>query len=56
MFFTLSQIVGMTGLGLKEALALDVGLTLVYAAYAYVFHVVFDLVRPMVPRAPSPTL
>ena len=55
MFFTLPLILGMTGLGLKEALALDVGLTLFYAAYAYIFHLVFDMVRPMTPRMPPPT-
>jgi uncharacterized membrane protein len=51
MLVTLPLIVAMTGLGIKEALALDVGLTLFYAAYAYVFHLVFDLVRPMAQRA-----
>lgn len=31
------------------ALAVDLALTLVYSAYAYVFHLVYDRLRPVVP-------
>jgi uncharacterized membrane protein len=37
------------GFGWWEAVLVDIGLTLFYAAYAYGFHVVFDKLRPMRP-------
>jgi uncharacterized membrane protein/S-adenosylmethionine/arginine decarboxylase-like enzyme len=40
------------GYGLWDALLIDIGLTLAYAAYAYVYHQVFDLLRPMAEQAP----
>lgn len=40
-------IVALTDLGWEEALVADLALTLTYAAYAYVFHLGFDRVRPV---------
>ena len=40
-------IVAMTGLGWAAALAADVGLTLAYAGWAYVFHRLYDRWRPV---------
>ena len=37
------------GLGFAEAISADVGLTLFYAGYAYVFHLGFDSLRPVAP-------
>lgn len=42
-------IYAMTPLSWGEALVADLGLTLAYAAYAYVFHLVFDRLRPVRP-------
>lgn len=42
-------IYAMTPLSWGEALVADLGLTLAYAAYAYVFHLVFDRLRPVWP-------
>jgi uncharacterized membrane protein len=44
---TLPVIMGLTGLGIWGALTVDLSLTAAYAAYTYVFHAVFDRVRPM---------
>ncbi len=44
---TTPLIMYISGLGLVDALALDLGLTVVYTAYAYLFHMVYDLVRPV---------
>lgn len=46
---TTPVIMAVGGLGLWAALALDLGLTLFYAGYAYVFHLVYDRVRPVPP-------
>ncbi len=46
---TLPLILWMTDLGLVAALVLDLGLTAFYAGYAYVFHIIYDRLRP-VPR------
>jgi uncharacterized membrane protein/S-adenosylmethionine/arginine decarboxylase-like enzyme len=35
------------GYGLWDALLIDIGLTLAYAAYGYLYHVGFDFLRPM---------
>lgn len=52
---TLPVILGFSGLGIWGALALDASLTLFYAAYAYVFHILFDLICPMTSQmAPPP--
>lgn len=40
-------IVAMTGLGWGAALVADIGLTLAYAAWAYVFHRLYDRWRPV---------
>jgi uncharacterized membrane protein/S-adenosylmethionine/arginine decarboxylase-like enzyme len=44
---TLPSIMFVGGFGFGEALAIDIGLTLFYSAYAYVFHYIFDWLRPM---------
>lgn len=44
---TLPVIIALTGLGWLQALAADVALTLVYAAYAYAFHWLYDRWRPV---------
>ena len=36
-----------SGLGLFDALALDLGLTVAYTGYAYVFHMAYDWLRPV---------
>jgi uncharacterized membrane protein len=46
-------IVALTGLSWWAALVADLGLTLVYGAYAYGFHRVYDHLRPVVLRAPA---
>ncbi|MGF1659951.1 MAG: PACE efflux transporter [Rubrimonas sp.] len=42
------------GHGFWEALAIDVGLTVFYAAYAYLFFVAYDRLRPLAPAAAPP--
>lgn len=44
---TLPLILWLTDLGLVAAVLADLGLSAVYAAYAFVFHVVYDRVRPV---------
>lgn len=44
---TWPTIVAMTGLSWSAALVSDLGLTLAYALYAYVFHLVYDACRPL---------
>ena len=46
---TLPILIWLGGLGLWAALLADLGLTLLYAAYAYVFHLVYDWLRPVRP-------
>jgi uncharacterized membrane protein len=46
-------IYAMTPLGWGQALLADLGLTLAYAAYAYVFHLGYDRLRPVRPAAPA---
>jgi len=41
------------GHDLRTALLLDLGLTLFYTGYAYVFHMIYDWARPVHPRAPQ---
>jgi uncharacterized membrane protein len=48
---TLPLIMILGGHGLGEALMLDFGLTLFYAAYAYLFHILYDWLRPVTPRS-----
>ena len=40
-------LVALTPLGWIEALATDIGLTLTYALYGYLFHLAFDRLRPI---------
>ena len=44
---TLPILMGLGGLSFWAALLADLGLTLLYAAYAYVFHLVYDRLRPV---------
>ena len=48
---TLPIVMKMGGHGFWQALSIDLGLTLLYAAYAYFFHIVYDRLRPV---SPSP--
>jgi uncharacterized membrane protein len=40
-------VVAVTKLGWREALFADIGLTLAYVTYGYVFHLAFDRLRPV---------
>lgn len=52
---TLPILIWLGGFNFWEALLADLGLTLLYAAYAYVFHLVYDWLRPVRPMTePSP--
>lgn len=53
---TTPLIVFMTGLGWLEALLLDVGLGFAYVAYAYLFYMAFDWVRPVADRVDEATV
>lgn len=44
---TLPLVMALMPLSWREALLADIGLTLVYVAYGYVFHVAFDRLRPV---------
>jgi uncharacterized membrane protein len=44
---TMPLIVLLTGFSWLQAFAADIGLTLLYAVYGYVFHIVFDRLRPV---------
>lgn len=48
MVVSLPVIVSLGGHGWVEAVAVDLGLTLFYAGYAYVFHLAYDRCRPVV--------
>jgi uncharacterized membrane protein len=48
---TLPALMWLGGHGFWGAIAVDVCLTLTYAAYAYVFHLAFDWLRPVVKGA-----
>ena len=48
---TLPVIMWLGGFGFWAALAVDIGFTAFYAAYTYVFHIVFDRLRPVRPEA-----
>lgn len=47
MLVTLPAIMTLGGHGLWEAVAVDLGLSAFYAAYAYVFHLIYDRLRPV---------
>jgi uncharacterized membrane protein len=51
---TVPILVILGGHGWGEALILDLGLTLLYAAYAYGFHLAYDRLRPVAGVAPFP--
>ncbi len=53
-FFTLPMFMVLGGLSLTEALLADIGLTLFYVGYAYVFHLVYDRLRPVRVSSPVP--
>lgn len=53
MVVTLPVLIWLGGHGLWEAVGVDIGLTLVYAVYAYLFHMAYDWLRP-VRRFPGP--
>jgi uncharacterized membrane protein len=44
---TLPIVMAMGGHGFWQALTIDIGLTLFYAAYAYFFHIAYDRLRPV---------
>jgi uncharacterized membrane protein len=44
---TLPLILLLTDLSLAAAIALDLGLSFFYAGYAYVFHILYDRLRPV---------
>lgn len=44
---TVPIIMAISKFGFWQALAVDIGLTLFYTGYAYVFHIVFDWLRPV---------
>lgn len=44
---TMPLIILLTGFSWLQALAADIGLTLLYAAYGYFFHIAFDRLRPV---------
>lgn len=46
---TLPILIWLGGLSFMAALLVDLGLTLLYAAYAYMFHLLYDRLRPMRP-------
>lgn len=46
--FTWPMLVTVTDLGWVEALAADIGLSVAYVCYGYVFHLAFDWLRPLV--------
>lgn len=52
---TWPTIVAMTGLSWSAALVADIGLTVAYALYAYVFHLLYDAWRPLQVAQPSAT-
>lgn len=44
---TVPIIMWLGGHGFWEAVAIDLGLTVTYVAYAYVFHIIYDRLRPV---------
>ena len=50
MIVSLPVIMLVGGHGFWTALAIDLGLSALYAAYAYLFHLAYDRLRPVVPR------
>lgn len=50
---TLPILVHLGGHGWMAALVVDLGLTVVYAGYAYAFHLAYDRLRPVAPASVS---
>jgi uncharacterized membrane protein len=48
---TMPLVMLLAGFGWLQALAADIGLTVLYAAYGYGFHIIFDRLRPVCPDA-----
>jgi uncharacterized membrane protein len=46
---TLPLLMSLGGLDFAKALSANTGLTLLYAGYAYLFHLTFDTLRPVAP-------
>jgi uncharacterized membrane protein len=49
---TLPILMGLGGLSFWTALLADLGLTALYTGYAYVFHLIYDRLRPVRPSRP----
>lgn len=49
MVVTVPILIWLGGFDFREALLADLGLTLLYVVYAYVFHLVYDRLRPVRP-------
>ncbi len=47
LLLTLPMVMHLAGYGFHEALFFDMALTLFYTAYAYVFHLAYDWLRPI---------
>jgi uncharacterized membrane protein len=50
---TLPLVMWLGGHGFFAAISIDAGLTVIYAAYAYVFHLAYDRARPMAHCLPA---
>jgi uncharacterized membrane protein len=50
---TVPILMSLGGLTLAEAVLADLGLTAIYAAYAYGFHLLYDHLRPVRPASPG---
>ncbi|MTE01095.1 PACE efflux transporter [Paracoccus sp. YIM 132242] len=48
---TVPVIMHLAGCGLRQALVFDLALTVFYTAFAYVFHLAYDRLRPVRPSA-----
>ncbi len=48
---TLPIVIAVTGLGLGMAMVVEIGITAFYAAYVWLFYLVYDRVRPIRPSA-----
>lgn len=48
---TVPVVMHLAGYGFRQALVFDIALTVFYTCYAYVFHLVYDRLRPVRPLA-----
>lgn len=53
---TLPLLMVLAKLGFWEAVLAELGLTAFYVAYAYLFFLAYDLIRPVRPERPSPAV